>query len=83
MVRVLEGDLKLNNATPIVIAHSHGGNVALRAMTHLGADANRIRIVTLAAPFLRVFVRKSMTVRTLLVFWPLAAAIAALSCLFS
>ena len=75
LARVLEGDLKPNNATPIVIAHSHGANVALRAMTHLGADASRVRIVTLAAPFLRVFIRKSMEVRTLLVFWPLAAAI--------
>ena len=54
---MLQVDLgRSSNATPIVIAHSHGANVALRAMTHLGADASRVRIVTLAAPFLRVFV---------------------------
>jgi hypothetical protein len=57
LARVLKEDLKPSNITPIVIAHSHGGNVALRAMTHLGADANRIRLVTLATPFLKVFVR--------------------------
>ena len=59
LARVLKDDLKSSNAAPIVIAHSHGGNVALRAMTHLGADTSRVRIVTLATPFLRVFVRES------------------------
>ena len=62
LARVLKDDLKPSNAMPIVIAHSHGGNVALRAMTHLGADASRVRIVTLATPFLRVFVRKPVRV---------------------
>jgi len=81
LARLLEGDLS-NNATPIVIAHSHGANVALRAMKHLGADASRVRIVTLAAPFLRVFVRKSMDLRTILVFWPLVAAIGGIFWLF-
>ena len=35
-------------------------------MTHLGADANRVRIITLAAPFLRVFVRRPLEVPVLL-----------------
>jgi len=52
----LKTHLQDQNATPIVIAHSHGGNVALRALSHLG-EANRVRVVTLATPFLRVFVR--------------------------
>src|SRR5262249_51379566 len=39
-------------------AHSHGGNVALRALQHLNM-ADRIRVVTLATPFLRVFARRS------------------------
>jgi hypothetical protein len=52
----LKAHLQNRNATPIIIAHSHGGNVALRALSHLG-DADRVRVVTLATPFLRVFVR--------------------------
>ena len=47
LATMLQVDLgQSSNATPIVIAHSHGANVALRAMTHLGADASRVRIVT-------------------------------------
>ena len=71
---MLQVDLgQSSNATPIVIAHSHGANVALRAMTHLGADASRVRIVTLAAPFLRVFVPEFAGV-PLLVLIPLCVA---------
>ena len=70
----LKDDLKSSNATPVVIAHSHGGNVALRAMSHLGAGASRVRIVTLATPFLRVFVREPLSV-PVLVFLPLIVAI--------
>src|SRR5215471_7088509 len=39
----------------IVIAHSHGGNVALRAISRLGSRGARIGLVTLATPFLGVF----------------------------
>lgn len=74
LATMLQVDLgQSSNATPIVIAHSHGANVALRAMTHLGAGASRVRIVTLAAPFLTVFVRESAGV-PLLVFFPLIVA---------
>lgn len=77
LARLLKDDLKPGNAPPIVIAHSHGGNVALRAMTYLGADASRVRIVTLAAPFLRVFVRDSLDrpTKVLFVWIPLWMAI--------
>ena len=55
---VLREDLdQSQDARPVVIAHSHGGNIALRAIDRLGADASRIRLVTLATPFLKVFVR--------------------------
>jgi len=56
----LEKDLERPDVTPIVIAHSHGGNVALRALQHLRSDPSRIRVVTLATPFLRVFVRDAV-----------------------
>lgn len=52
----LDGD---PDATAVIIAHSHGGNVALRALQYLGSMANRIRVVTLATPFLRVFPQES------------------------
>jgi hypothetical protein len=52
--------LKDPDATAVIIAHSHGGNVALRALQHLDSKAGRIRVVTLATPFLRVFARRSL-----------------------
>jgi hypothetical protein len=55
----LRKDLQDPDATAVIIAHSHGGNVALRALQHLGSTPNRVRVVTLATPFLRVFARKS------------------------
>jgi hypothetical protein len=53
------------DARAVIVAHSHGGNVVLRALQHLDSMANRIRVVTLATPFLRVFARKSLQ----LPFW--------------
>ena len=50
-------------ATQLVIAHSHGGNIALRALHHLqqrdasqacGADRANPLVVTLATPFIEV-----------------------------
>jgi hypothetical protein len=43
------------NAKQIVIAHSHGGNVALRAIEHLGTSSTKLFIVTLATPFVEIF----------------------------
>ena len=54
----LRKDLQDPNATAVIIAHSHGGNVALRSLQHLGPMADRIRVITLATPFLRVFAHK-------------------------
>jgi hypothetical protein len=44
-----------DNVNSIVIAHSHGGNVAFRAISQLGSRGGKIHLVTLATPFLRVF----------------------------
>src|SRR5215831_17058420 len=44
-----------DNANSIVIGHSHGGNVAFRAISKLGNRGARINLITLATPFLRVF----------------------------
>jgi hypothetical protein len=71
----LKADLQDRSAPgPIVIAHSHGGNVALRALGHLG-DVNRVRLVTLATPFLSVFVRESFQVPWFVMFLVWAATI--------
>jgi hypothetical protein len=58
----LRKDLRDPDATAVIVAHSHGGNVALRALQHLESMADRIRVVTLATPFLRVFARRSSQV---------------------
>lgn len=42
-------------ANQIVVAHSHGGNVALRAIEHLGGETDRLRIATMATPFFEIF----------------------------
>jgi hypothetical protein len=67
LAKELSKDLKTPAAIPIIIAHSYAGNVALRALEYLRdpnlssgtLDTSRVRIVTLATPFLKVFVRPS------------------------
>jgi hypothetical protein len=67
-------------ATQLVIAHSHGGNIALRALHHLyqpddsrscGADSANPLVVTLATPFIEIhradFGQRPYLVRTALV----------------
>ncbi len=67
----LEKELERPDVAPVVIAHSHGGNVALRAFEHLKSDPGRIRVVTLATPFLRVFAREpvKLSVTILFLIW--------------
>jgi hypothetical protein len=43
----------------LIIGHSHGGNIALRALSHLQHEAlQRTIVVTLATPFLDIFPRR-------------------------
>jgi hypothetical protein len=42
------------SSTHLLIAHSHGGNVALRALNHLGSAHDEIFIATLATPFVEI-----------------------------
>jgi hypothetical protein len=42
------------NSTQVVIAHSHGGNVALRALDQLGVTRDEIFIATIATPFVEI-----------------------------
>jgi len=42
------------SSTQVVIAHSHGGNVALRALNQLGVTRNKIFIATIATPFVEI-----------------------------
>jgi len=44
-----------DDTSSIVIAHSHGANVAFRAISRLGSRGARIHLITLATPFLRAF----------------------------
>jgi hypothetical protein len=74
----LRKDLDDPNGTAFIIAHSHGGNVALRALQHLDSTAGQIRVVTLATPFLRVVARRPFQLPLLVtnVFWYLWTIIA-------
>jgi hypothetical protein len=52
----LQNQRRLNpTAKQLVIAHSHGGNVALRALEYLGDAAEGLLIATLATPFVEIF----------------------------
>jgi hypothetical protein len=42
------------DSTQVVIAHSHGGNVVLRALDQLGVTGDEIFIVTIATPFVEI-----------------------------
>jgi hypothetical protein len=42
------------SSTQVVIAHSHGGNVALRALDQLGVTCDEIFIATIATPFVEI-----------------------------
>jgi hypothetical protein len=42
------------SSTQVVIAHSHGGNVALRALDQLGVTRNEIFIATIDTPFVEI-----------------------------
>lgn len=44
--------------THVIVAHSHGGNVALEARQALAGNASSVHIVTLATPFLSIQQRK-------------------------
>jgi hypothetical protein len=68
-------------ATQIIIAHSHGGNIALRALHHLQkrdasqfcmADSANPSVVTLATPFIEIhqanFGRRPLFVRVAMTF---------------
>ena len=41
-------------STQVVIAHSHGGNVVLRAVDQLGVTGDEIFIATIATPFVEI-----------------------------
>jgi hypothetical protein len=46
------------SSTHLLLAHSHGGNVALRALNHLGSTHDEIFIATIATPFVEILPAK-------------------------
>src|ERR1700688_1437825 len=46
----------------LIVGHSHGGNVALKALEIIGSKGRRVRVVAVATPFLRVY-RNSLSSR--------------------
>lgn len=51
---LLEAAKNDNKSLQVVIAHSHAGNIALRAAEKCSTIADRLAIVTLASPFLQI-----------------------------
>ena len=51
-------------STQVVIAHSHGGNVALRALDQLGVTGDEIFIATIATPFVEILRTKLSSAET-------------------
>jgi pimeloyl-ACP methyl ester carboxylesterase len=47
----------------VIIAHSHGGNTALRALHYLGDQAKRVFLITMGTPFLQIHASTRMTRR--------------------
>lgn len=45
----------------VIIAHSHGGNTALRALHYIGDQAKRVFLITIATPFLQIYVSPKLT----------------------
>jgi hypothetical protein len=60
----------------VLIAHSHGGNVALRALEHLGSETDNLFVVTLATPFAEILPADPSTETTRIpnLIWVLATA---------
>ena len=52
------------SSTQVVIAHSHGGNVALRALDQLGVTCDEIFIATIATPFVEILRTKLSSTET-------------------
>ena len=56
LARQLAGQIQTDpDSTHVIIAHSHGGNAALRALDTLKLETANVRLVTLATPFLDLF----------------------------
>ena len=86
LAKNLREDLESSGDAGIVIAHSHGGNVALRALHYLDPhQAGRVKLVTLATPFLRVFAQGPLKLpRSVLgLLWGAILAVIGLPALFA
>lgn len=47
------------DSTRLIVGHSHGGNVCLRAFAHVGQPTSQISVVTLATPFVELVPSKA------------------------
>ena len=52
LVLLLERQYANDNVQKVIIAHSHGGNIAMYALRELGEKAAEFNLVTMATPFL-------------------------------
>jgi hypothetical protein len=61
------------SSTQVLIAHSHGGNVALRALSQLGVARDQIFTVTMATPFIEIVQTRPSPTETSRVEYMIAA----------
>jgi hypothetical protein len=66
---ILTESLRDANSTPIIITHSHGGNVALLALSKLECSGSRVKLITMATPFLKVFPTERLNNPFLILFF--------------
>ncbi|HEV7880964.1 hypothetical protein [Bradyrhizobium sp.] len=62
---------KPKDSPNVVIAHSHGGNIAMQAIGEMGGQGANVLLVSLATPFLKVIPMRSTT-RFVVTFFILA-----------
>jgi hypothetical protein len=56
LASMLDDIINGNHTLPIlVVAHSHGGNIAVRALDHMPAPPNNLYLATVVTPFLELF----------------------------
>lgn len=54
MILIQQNLIENANSGILIVSHSHGGNVSLRAIGKIKGDTSKVKLVTLATPFLTV-----------------------------
>jgi hypothetical protein len=77
---ILTEVLREPESEPTIITHSHGGNVALLALSKLKCGGDRVKLITMATPFLRVFPTEWLNNPFLIIFFTWVLGTIAIVC---